>query len=204
MVTILTTFIGLIGGFLLSALVWYITVHVIRPQVIFSEDISKIVDATGRDVYRIKIRNPGRRRGIIDISIRVSVRYPAQALRPGARKGNIVSFSLHIDNPNIWRLAPSRSHVIDIDFGSSLSQKSTQDIITTLYPVEDQRANLTLETLLRRSFGSYVRAVLLCYDEWSGARKYFESKHYTTDNIKEGYFTGMSVASPNNTDRAER
>jgi hypothetical protein len=109
----------------------------------------------------------------------------------------IVSFSLNVENPSIWLLAPSKSQIIDIDFANSLSQKSAQDIITTLYPVENQRPRLTLEKLLHRSFGSYVIATLLCYDEWSGARKYFESKHYTADDIKEGYFTGMSIASPN-------
>jgi hypothetical protein len=103
-VAILTTMIGLIGGFILSALLWYITVHLVRPQIIFSNDISKIVDATGRDVYRIKIRNAGRRRGVIDMSIRISVRYPAEALRPKAGRGNFASLSLNVEYPNVWRL----------------------------------------------------------------------------------------------------
>jgi len=197
--TVLTTLIGLIGGFLLSALFWYITVHVISPQIVYAEDISKIIDATGRDVYRVKIRNPSKRRGIIDISVRVSVRFPANSLRAGARAGNIVSFSLNVENPNIWRLAPGKSQVIDIDFINSLLKKSAQDIIATLYPVKDQRADLTLEALLHRGAGSYVRASLLCYDEWSGARKYFESKKYIADDIKTGFFSGMSVASTNTT-----
>jgi hypothetical protein len=34
------------------------------------------------------------------------------------------------------------------------------------------------------------------FGDWSGARKYFESKYYTADDIKQGYFHGMSVASP--------
>lgn len=88
---VITTIIGLLGGFMLSALFWYVTVHMIGPSLEFSEQISRIADSTGATVYRVKIRNSNKRRGIIDVTFKVSIRLPMRAVDPLARSSSITS-----------------------------------------------------------------------------------------------------------------
>lgn len=194
MEAVITTLIGLFGGLFLSIAFWYWTVHVIRPSIEFSPDISKIIDATGATIYRVKLRNPSRRRGVIDLAFGVSIRYPTAAIRPGARASSVVSFEVVTRRDGMYRLAPRRTQLIDMDLRATLETDGARDLVAALYPVVEQRAGLDFEALLRRSPGAHVVVRVLCYDQWSGARRYFQSKNYEDSDIKSGYFDRMSVS----------
>lgn len=193
MEAVITTIIGLLGGFILSALFWYVTVHIIGPSLEFSEQISRITDSTGATVYRVKIRNSNRRRGIIDVTFKISIRFPTQAIDPLARSSSITSFAVKTRNMSMFRLAPQRAQLIDMDLAKTLIGDSATDLIYSLYPIEMQREGLDFEALLSRSSGANLRVHIFCYDQWSGARKYFESKKYEASDIKEGRFDGMVI-----------
>jgi hypothetical protein len=190
---VITTVIGLLGGLALSAVFWYWTMHIIQPSIEFSPDVSRITDATGAVVYRVKLRNASQRRGVIDLTFGVSIRYPTQATMSGARPSLVVSFGVATRNAGMYRLAPRRTHLIDMNLSETLRSDSARDIIAALFPVEVQREGLDFEALLRRSAGAHLVVHVLCYDEWSGARRYFKSKSFVASDIKEGFFDGMTV-----------
>jgi hypothetical protein len=190
---VVTTIVGLVGGLALSAAFWYWTVHIIRPSLEFSTNISRIVNASGETLYRVRVRNLSRRRGVIDLTFGVTLRYPERAIRPDAATSSFNSIKIETRNDGIFRLSPRTRQLVVMDLKATLDSNRNRGIIAALYPVVPQRSNLDLEALLRRSEGAYIVVRLLGYDQWSGARRYFESRHYQADDIKQGYFDGVDI-----------
>lgn len=190
---VITTVIGLLGGLLLSAAFWYWTVHVLRPEIDFSSGMARRTDDTGRTVYSAKIRNAGRRRGVIDVTVEASLRFPTRAFRPGAPDDSISSFPIAVRTGSFYRLAPGRERLVTMDLATTLLDDDARDFISALYPIPTQRAGLDLEALLRRSPGVHVELHVLCFDEWSGSRRYYKSRPFTADSIRAGHFAGMTV-----------
>jgi hypothetical protein len=187
--------VGLLGGLLLSIGWWYILAHRFGPSLKFGEQIGFLYSASGEKRYRIKIVNAGRRRGIIDVSVRAYIRFPGVSLYPVDMPSNINAIKMLTSTEHIMRLKPKTSQVLQLKFAETV-QKSLDEgelLIRKLYPVESQRATLTLESLLKRSHGAFVQIRVLCYDEWSGSRKYFESPKYGAADIAFGKYQGTAV-----------
>ncbi|TWP46735.1 hypothetical protein FKR81_34690 [Lentzea tibetensis] len=187
--------VGLIGGFALSTIWWYAVSHVWAPRLGFSDKISVLPDATSRSTYRVKVMNTGKR-GVIDLSVDTRICYPGVSVYPGLDVPTIM-FPLRVPVPNAkaMRLGPGEAWFFRLRMDELLEpdNSDTKAILATLYPVEAQRQGLTFEAMLKRSEGAYLQLRVLCYDQWSGARKYYESQPYKITDIVHGRFDGLEV-----------
>jgi hypothetical protein len=188
-----TTVIGLVGGFILSGLFWYITVHIVAPRITFGDGISKLALADGTFRYRIRVQNVGRR-AVIDATVNVNLIYPN--LRGGTIPETTSTryFNVDLRASHVFRIAGGRGNrVLTFDYASFLARMQDDRVFKFLYPVAEQRRSLTLEDMLSRTPGANIRVRVLCYDQWSGARKYFESRPYRLGDVKLGVFSGLHV-----------
>jgi hypothetical protein len=161
---------------------WWILFHRIIPQVEFSPNISKYdFNEIGRR-YRIKIRNAGKR-GIIDLEV-----FPILKIR-----------GLNPELPDNWLLITLNTslnnyHIANLKENRiiSLFPENIDKFASNSFPanIRDKYQNkeLTLEDLM--SLNNDVKLVVLIYgyDEFSGARRLFESRPYYRKDIKYGTF----------------
>lgn len=182
----LLTIVGLLGGFVLSFVLWWILARAVVPRIAFSADISKVPDSFDGCVrYRIKIVNVGRR-DIIDLSIRVRIYLPA------SRRPNTNIVEIPISAEHLFILRPRDDRIFSLELGRVESRYLNSDEIALLKGGHDG----SLERLLDDHRGSFPLVQLLAYDGWSGARRYYRSDRYRSVNIKEGRFRGLIVGSP--------
>lgn len=195
MESLITTLVGLFGGLLLSIAFWYFMAHVIVPSLVFSEAISRLVHSeTGKTIYRVKVRNHRRRRGVIDISIEARIHYRGLLLIPrddDVQPSNALMLDVPLDNPHLFRLGPGGGRVIWLDLDR---------IAFGNFPFTSELKNMAksgegdvLESLLGVGNDAYLTIHVLCYDEWTSARRYYSSRQYRKDDVKAGRFTGMDV-----------
>ena len=64
--------VGAAIGFVLSAVLWAVQLRLFVPRLKFADKISKLSDEDG-PVYRVKMMNASRYRGIIDLQVEVRV-----------------------------------------------------------------------------------------------------------------------------------
>ncbi|WP_446212212.1 hypothetical protein [Micromonospora sp. IBSANI012] len=197
METWVTTVVGLAGGLLLSVAFWYFTSHIIVPSVQFHDFISKRDHrGSGKTVYRFRINNPRRKRGVIDVSIQARVHYLGVSLIPRSDKGlnvksNRTMLDVPLDNKHLFRLAPGARRVIWLDlhrmnFGNFPFTAEQKAVVVN-------GGSTALETLFALGDDAYLRIEVLCYDEWSGSRRYYSSREYRASDIKLGVFDGDGI-----------
>src|SRR5687768_1197788 len=115
MEALVTTVVGLLGGLLLSVAFWYFASHVVVPSVQFHRFISKRSHReSGRTIYRLRINNPRRKRGIIDVTIQARIYYTGIRLIPITEGGfpaiaNRTMLHIPLDNKHLFRLAPGEN-----------------------------------------------------------------------------------------------
>ena len=185
---------GLVGGFIVSVAWWYLLTHRLTPAVRFGEQISVLEGPGGTPRYRIKILNTHRKRRVIDCSVYAALRFPGVRMYDQAPE-NLNSVKLDLSEDYIVQIAPGNSRVIRVEAQTSIADAFARGslILERLYPVCEQRGYLSLADILMRSEGAYVVVRILCFDEWSGSRKYFESPRYTKSDLAYGPFKGLTV-----------
>ena len=140
--------------------------------------------------YVVGVLNAGRRRGVIDIRIYASIKFTGLQLYPDSPPA--ARYILHIPNniDNIVRLDPMETpyRLVQLDLITAVRGASA-GIATLLdrYNVAVESESL-LEDLLSLGKAAYLKVDLLCHDEWSGARKHYESIRYGLDDIVLGKF----------------
>jgi len=187
--------IGLILGIVASFIAWWLIIRFFRSSIKFSSNISKILSRkkTPKYIYRIKFENTGRRK-ILDLEIVAKLR-----IRELKRsfKDNWEVVYIPLINNNIPKFSPvrkSKSRTI-----VTLLLNETQDFSKSIFPKWVQNKYLKKSILLEDLFKLGTKATLQVYgfghDEFSGNRRIFESKIYSKDDIKDGYFDkkGLNV-----------
>jgi hypothetical protein len=143
--------------------------------------------------YRVKIQNMSTRRAALDVMIYGSIRFPGISPYGRPTAGTVPTVAMILSSQHAIRVPPNLAKFVYIRFSDTLATEQAVRMIGHLYPIPAQRANLTLEDLLRRSAGAYLAFDILCFDEWSGARKYFSSHNYGEKDVVLGVFRGLDV-----------
>ncbi|SEQ67681.1 hypothetical protein SAMN05216188_104273 [Lentzea xinjiangensis] len=187
-----TTTIGLLGGFLLSALLWYYTNHRIIPKVIFTPLISKRYMTDGTACYEVFMCNASKRRGAVDLSITCTLTtYGLKNFQYSPGTSNVI-LPIPVNNPHITRLNPSDGRrVIRLDVDRAIREASPNHRNAFRMPAIATCGQDTLEHLLMPGNPSYIEIDVLAYDEWSGARKHFRSPRYSLNEIAHVRFEHM-------------
>lgn len=189
--------IGLFIGVGTNLIAWWILFHYIVPKIHFSPSISKIPTKDNKlgYKYRIKIQNSGKR-SIIDVELRA--RLSIQGLLDNPQHWNLVSIPLSrntiVNKFPIIKPAKTKTSgwaiQIYINNVEEISQLSiySEDIIK-----KSKEESLLLEDIMSIGSETSLQIFAFGYDEFSGSRKYFESKSYTINDIKEGPFDGLKI-----------
>ncbi|MCD2187797.1 hypothetical protein [Actinomycetospora soli] len=195
--------VGLVGGLVLSVFFWYFTTHIMTPSLRFSEADVR-TDAVGTKVARIKVENLGRRRGVLDLAIDVRIRYEGVSLYADSGRASSLLLEVPHDTPPIMRLAPRRHRIVRL--------RLDREELIRLNPVMSRRFDffsqpeiIDLNWLISQGGGSSRPSLtvrVLCYDEWSGSRKFFESRQLFQDGLSNG--SEGDVTPPRNRIASER
>lgn len=180
---------GLVLGFALSFFLWWILNHRLVPAIAFGKGISKLpYESDGRTVYRIKIKNTGHR-DIIDLESRVRVYLPKMnVLRPESKTNTrVIEVPLHEGHHFVLKAGKTRLLWLD------LSKVNTEFLPGEAAERIAAEKDESLETLFALKEDAYLLVQVLAYDSFSGARKYYRSQEYTSDDIVVGYFKGLEV-----------
>jgi hypothetical protein len=146
--------VGLFGGFLLSALFWWLLAHGLVPRLGFATAISKLDDREpGKVVYRIKMENVGRRK-IIDLSFRARVYVPGFHVLPGARTTTTI-VEVPLDMQHLFILRPRNNRIIWLEVSGVADEYAgylDEELVRSLA----ERRDGSLEALLRLSDDAYL------------------------------------------------
>lgn len=190
--------ISTIIGILTSYLMWWFTYKFLVPKITFSESISRLntdENPSGKK-YRFKLENSGSR-NIIDLQVLVKLRIK------GLRKNHSNNWEViyiptsTLDYKNVAIVKPTSKKglrvVLEIKtYECDYFQKPLfSDEIRTL----SNNKSITLDDVLSIGKEAEFQILVFCYDEFSGARKFFESKKYTADDIHNKQFdsNGLSL-----------
>ena len=185
---ILSNILGIVFGALGSFWVWYYLYRRLVPKIEFSNKISKIV-RRGEPIYRVKFNNHAKR-NVIDLSITASL--------------NILG--LFKAQPNNWKDIYVK---LNLDYIPVLKTTTKGGLLANLhinhteefsrYPFPKkisekyQKGVLTLEDVFEIGKVVELSFIIMGYDQFSGARKMFESKVYNKEDIEEEIFEPYSL-----------
>jgi len=182
--------LGLLGGFALSAIFWWYLNHYMVPKISFSDEIAKRPSSLNPSgfMYRIKIKNTGKRR-VIDLNVTVRI-----AIYELGLKKLWNWYDIDISGKSVPMLGKGMNRLIvlrpqeTLDFGRSIFPNKIQNKL--------QSGELSLENVLELGSKSYIRLYIFGNDEFSGARKLFFSKKYTRRDIRTGIFKDLTIVAP--------
>ena len=217
----ITLVLGFFLGLATNFIVWGLLFHYFVPRVRFSPHISKVPNKKTREDksgfrYRFKIENAGRRDIIdVDLAARLSVK--------GLRTPSIWStiyIPLSADGDSSYRiplLRPAKKGKIarrKVMFFYTNSRDVLRD--WSIFPEKLRRRSrnrtLLLEDLMKLGSKANPEIHAYCYDSFSGSRKLFISRPYSTDEILSGVFEAaglgvlkgtLPVPSPQSTEEGE-
>jgi len=176
--------IGLITGLIASFIVWYVLYHCIVFSLEFFPKIykSKTDEIQSGYKYRIRLRNNGRRE-ILDLELFAKLR-----IRGLSRHKPSIWRAIYIpiDDPRIPRLTcqkGTRKRFAVLLLISEISD-SARRCLTLQLQEKCKNRELTLEELMQLGMQSTLEIIGFGYDSFSGARKIFESKTYTIQDIQ--------------------
>lgn len=187
---------GALVGFFLSLSLWWIQYRILVPRLAFSTAISRLHADDGVPVYRIKMQNPSRRRGIIDLSLDVRVYLGKGILTYAEGRVNRTSTSMRIHiagNDHIMRIAPGTNRIVRLDLRPSRWSNVNPRLLESIGVDPSSDDPVALEALLGVARDGWLRVRVLAFDEFSGSRTYFESQRYYSDQIVRGKFHGLGV-----------
>lgn len=178
---------GLVAGFALSVVFWWVLNHWLVPEIGFGTGISKLPHSDGRVIYRVKIENTGRR-DILDLSCRVRVYLPKMNVRPSG-KGNVRIIEIPLHQAHLFVLRAKKTRILWLDLSEAHTEFLPAGAAARIHSERDG----SLETLFEVKPHSYLLIQVLAYDSLSGARKYYVSHKYSADDIAFGDFRGLAV-----------
>jgi hypothetical protein len=189
--TILSNLIGVATGLGTSFFSWWVLFHVIVPRIQFSNKISKrkSKDHAGYD-YRVKILNSGSR----DI---VGVECIARLIIDWEGKGNWKAFYIPM-NPagerktELPKIKKNGNRVLLL-YVSLINSIRNRGVVPDYIKSAAEEGTLGLEELFSLGTLSKLKVYISGYDEFSGARKVFESKFYSYKDIVDGTFDKLEV-----------
>ena len=189
--TILSNLIGVATGLGTSFFSWWVLFHVIVPRIQFSNKISKrkSKDHAGYD-YRVKILNSGSR-GI------VGVECIARLIIDWEGKGNWKAFYIPM-NPagerktELPKIKKNGNRVLLL-YVSLINSIRNRGVVPDYIKSAAEEGTLGLEELFSLGTQSKLKVYISGYDEFSGARKVFESKFYSYKDIVDGTFDKLEV-----------
>jgi len=193
---IINIIVSVITGIIASYTIWYLVTKCLVPKLNFSGFVSKLrtdENASGFK-YRFKFENAGRR-NIIDLEVIARFR----------------TRGLHNDLPHNWEVIylptsslqynkvaivrPTKSNhlrpVLEIKTYECPYFKS--EIFSDEIRRKAESGQLSLDDIFNIDSESNLQIIILGYDEFSGARKYFESKIYTKKDILPKHFNQNGV-----------
>ena len=187
----LSNLIGVATGLSTSFLSWWVLFHVIVPRIQFSKSISKrkSKDHAGHD-YRVKILNSGRR------SI-VGVECIARLIIDWEGKKNWKAFYIPM-NPagerktELPKIIKNGNRVL-ILYVSLIQGIRKSGIVPDHIKLAAEEGSLELEAILSLGANAKLKIYVSGYDEFSGARKVFESRFYSYMDIVYGKFGELEV-----------
>lgn len=191
---ILTNIIGFLLGAAGSFFVWAYLYRFIVPKIEFSDKISKIV-RRGEPIYRVKFNNLSKR-NVIDLSITASLHI----------------LGLFEGQPNNWKdiyvklnlnYIPVLKTTTRGGLLANLYINHTDDFSRYPFPKDIsekyEEGSLTLEDIFEIGKKVELSFIIMGYDEFSGARKMFQSKVYCKDDIIDQIFEPYSLKIKKNT-----
>jgi hypothetical protein len=190
MKTLITLLLSVPIGAISSLIAWWILNYCIKPEIRFSEDISKINEFS-KSFYRFKFENCGKR-NIFDSELVAKLR-----IKGLKYSTNWEVIDLPLDNnriPVINSIIKGDRKVrevprIELGLIDSKHFRFLNDSIKT--KIQDD--SITLEELMGLGAKSELILYVTGFDEISGARKTFESKAYKLSDIKEGKFNNYGL-----------
>jgi len=189
--TVCDIIISTLTGVAASYFVWWLTFKYFVPKVKFADKVSRLpTDENPSGFrYRLKFENSGSR-NIIDLQVlvRLRIRGIRQEHPQNWEVVYLPTSSLEYKNVAIVRPASSSGlrPVLEIKtFECDYFQRTifSADIRTLA-----QNNQLTLHQVLNIGQEAEFQILVLGYDEFSGARKFYESKTYTINDIADGHF----------------
>lgn len=201
---LISNILGFVVGLLVSFVFWLFFSRVLVPKIGFSDSISKRVSrgSNGYD-YRVRFKNIGRR-GIISVECiaRFIVDWEGNGtwtavyipMNPdGARKTELPKIAPA-------EKAPGNGGTRTMFLYPNLVQEFRSGL---RYP-EEFRAKaiagtLELEDMFQLGADAELKVYVFGYDEFSGARKLYESKYYKLPDIKLGEFENRGLEIKPNT-----
>ena len=186
---VLLVLLGIPVGFASSAALWFWLYRYLVPNIVFSEHIGRVGSSRTPSGlrYRIKIMNNGNR-DAIDLTI--VVRYSARGI--GEITSNRSSYKLDISANAIPRLRKGGNRIINI------RPEQTDAFQRTMFPPEIRSSKidgkLNLDDIMKLGTEPKIQMHIFCYDEFSGARKLFDSKEYRAEDIVRGKFDRKSLS----------
>jgi len=183
---LLSTLVGVPFGIAASFAAWYIVFRGFVPKFKFSDEINKVPGLVAGEPprYRVKFINVGWRDAIdVDVYSRLRIRNLSQ-VPEYLNTWTIVTLSSDTTHEPKVPKGGSRMVVLGLDETAELEKPMFKRAL-------DGRAT-TLENLFSLGKEAELVVWVLAYDEFSGARKGFISKHYHLDDIREGRFGGSS------------
>ncbi|MBS1572994.1 MAG: hypothetical protein JST62_11405 [Bacteroidetes bacterium] len=189
--TVSDIIISTLTGVVASFFVWWLTFKYLVPKINFADKISKLqTDENGSGFrYRIKFENSGNR-NIIDLQVLIRLRI--RGIRQEQPKNWEVVYlptsSLEYKNVAIVRPASSSGLRPVLEIKTYECDYFQRTIFPDNIRILAQNNQLTLDQVLNIGQEAEFQIMVLGYDEFSGARKFYESKNYTINDIAEGHF----------------
>jgi hypothetical protein len=188
---VISNLTGVAAGLGTSFLSWWVLFHVIVPRIEFSNKISKrrSRDHAGHD-YRVKILNLGRR------SI-VGVECIARLIIDWEGKNNWKAFYIPM-NPagerktELPKIKKNGNRVL-ILYVSLIQGIRKSGNVPDHIKMAAEEGTLELEAILSLGANAKLKIYVSGYDEFSGARKVFESDFYSCTDIVHGKFSELEV-----------
>lgn len=191
--------VGIPVGILGSLFAWWILFHRIVPRILFSPSISKTKTDDNKSGYRyrFKFENIGKR-NIIDLEVFAKLRI--KAVSPSYPNNWAVIF-IPLEYDRIPKLRTvKKSHLREV---IRLRVDKIDEFNNPVYPesirLKCKESSILLEDIMALGADATLQIFVFGYDEFSGARRVFESKLYKLNDIKFGPFDkkGLEVIEAN-------
>jgi len=184
-------------GIAASFLTWWMLFHWFVPKIEFSPFISKVPRSGGSGFsYRIKIINTGRRSILgVDVYARLVIDWQGK----GTLSGLYLPFSSEGEKKfDIPILKRNGNRVLSL-FINSVQSFQTNVKYPPTFKEKAIAKTVTMEDALALGKTAYIQVFVSGYDEFSGARRVFESPKYAVSDIYSNRFAknglGLGVES---------
>jgi hypothetical protein len=168
--------------------------HLVVPKIAFSQQITKRFTVDRKPVYELRVTNASRRRAIVDLTVRVLLFTTGLKMFPGSRGTTTIVLPVSHYAHSILRLRPRKGlRVIRLNMDKTFQTTDVHHRRTFSLDQYDPTKEDPLEYLLSQGENSSLVVEMLGFDEWSGARKYFQSPSYGIEEIVHGQFDGLDI-----------